>query len=184
MMMRLAAGAALLLGSGAALAANAPAPAPASSPTDFGVRLTAGAKMVMPIVHEGGSSASWAPSSKKANMSAAAKIGSAWGRVTSTYRTPAHNRAVGGVPNSFHLSGRAIDIARRAGVRHSDIAAAFRSAGYHLIESLDEGDHSHFAFGSGSGSAAPYRAPIQINAPTDDNQRTAWRFVYAPGGGR
>ena len=27
-------------------------------------------------------------------------------------------------------------------------AAAYRNAGYYLIESLDEGDHSHFAFGS------------------------------------
>jgi hypothetical protein len=26
------------------------------------------------------------------------------------------------------------------------IAAAFRNAGYRLVESLDEGDHSHFAF--------------------------------------
>ena len=183
MILRLIAGVALLAGNGAAFAATVETVS-ANKPTDFGVRLTSGARMVMPIVHEGGSTGSWAPSSKRANMSAAAKIGSAWGRVTSTYRTAARNRAVGGVANSFHLSGRAIDIARRPGVRHSDIAAAYRNAGYHLIESLDEGDHSHFAFGSGSGSGAPYRAPVQIQAPTDDNQRTAWRFVYAPGGGR
>jgi uncharacterized protein YcbK (DUF882 family) len=30
-------------------------------------------------------------------------------RVTSTYRSAAHNRAVGGVSNSYHLSGRARD---------------------------------------------------------------------------
>jgi hypothetical protein len=61
-------------------------------------------------------------------------------------RSPAHNRAVGGAPNSFHLSGRAIDIARRPGVRHAQVDAAFRKAGFVLLESLDEGDHSHLAF--------------------------------------
>ena len=71
--------------------------------------------------------------------------------MTSTIRSVAHNRAVGGVRNSWHLSGRAIDIARRPGVTHAQIAAAFRNAGYYLIESLDEGDHSHFAFGGSGG---------------------------------
>jgi hypothetical protein len=52
------------------------------------------------------------------------------------------------MPNSYHLQGRAIDIARRPGVSHAQIAAVLRAAGYNLIESLDEGDHSHFAFGS------------------------------------
>lgn len=30
-------------------------------------------------------------------------------RVSSTYRTPAHNRRVGGAPRSFHLRRRAVD---------------------------------------------------------------------------
>lgn len=87
-------------------------------------------------------------------LNAAAIIGSRWGSVTSTTRTRQHNHLVGGVPNSFHLTGRAIDIARRPGVRHADIAASYRSAGYVLIESLDEGDHSHFAFGATRAEAA------------------------------
>ena len=91
--------------------------------------------------------ASWTPLVRgSGSLNLAAGIGSNWGRVTSTYRSPAHNRAVGGVRNSYHLRGRAIDIARRPGVTHSMIAAAFRNAGYRLVESLDEGDHSHFAF--------------------------------------
>ncbi len=81
-------------------------------------------------------------------LNAAATIGSRWGSVTSTSRTPQRNRLVGGVPNSFHLTGRAIDIARRPGVRHADIEASYRNAGFVLTESLDEGDHSHFAFGA------------------------------------
>ena len=77
------------------------------------------------------------------------------GVVTSTYRSVAHNRAVGGVANSFHLSGRAIDIARRPGVTHAQIAAALKQAGYAMIESLDEGDHSHFAFATTPAAAQP-----------------------------
>ncbi len=81
------------------------------------------------------------------SMGSAVGMGAKWGIVTSVHRSPERNRAVGGAPNSYHLRGRAIDIARRPGVRHSEIDAAFRRAGYVLLESLDEGDHSHFAFG-------------------------------------
>ena len=86
---------------------------------------------------------------KSASILSAAELGSRWGAVTRIRRSPEHNRAVGGVPNSFHLSGRAVDIARRPGVRHADIEAAYRKAGFVLLESLDEGDHSHFAFAIG-----------------------------------
>src|SRR4051794_20649343 len=77
----------------------------------------------------------------------AAKVAAVFGTITSTFRSVAHNRAVGGVPNSYHLLGRAIDVVRRRGITHHQIEAALRGAGYSLIESLDEGDHSHFAFG-------------------------------------
>jgi len=70
----------------------------------------------------------------------------AYGVVTSTFRTVAHNKAVGGVPNSYHLLDQAIDLVRRPGVSHRQIDAALKKAGYSLIESLDELDHSHFAF--------------------------------------
>ena len=76
----------------------------------------------------------------------AARVAAAYGVVTSIYRSAAHNRAVGGVANSYHLSGQAIDVARRPGVSHFQVAAVLRKAGYDLIESIDEGDHSHFAF--------------------------------------
>jgi len=81
-----------------------------------------------------------------AEVSAASRLLSAYGIVTSTFRSVAHNKAVGGVPNSYHLLDRAIDVARRPGVTHRQLDAVLRKAGYQLIESLDELDHSHFAF--------------------------------------
>ena len=110
------------------------------------------------------------------NLRAVASLGSQWGRVTSTIRSFAHNRAVGGVRNSWHLSGRAVDIARRPGVTHAQIAAAFRNAGYHLIESLDEGDHSHFAFG---GSAMRYASQAAPSRTTSAVAATQWKIVTA-----
>ena len=141
--------------------------------TDFGVRVVGIPSASAARATE---SAVKAVMSGKTSLSAAASLGSHWGRVTSTYRSPAHNRAVGGVANSYHLSGRAIDIARKAGVSHGAIAAAYRNAGYQLVESLDEGDHSHFAFGFGG--AAP-----RVSSLTPNVQRTSetqWKIVYAP----
>jgi len=91
----------------------------------------------------------------------------AYGAITSAYRTPAHNRFVGGVPNSHHLYGRALDVARRPGVTHRMIDEALRRAGFRLIESLDEGDHSHFAFADAVAPLLPVmaaKAPV-VTAP-------------------
>jgi hypothetical protein len=111
------------------------------------------------------------------NLRAVANLGAQWGRVTSTIRSVAHNRAVGGVRNSWHLSGRAIDIARRPGVTHAQIAAAFRNAGYRLMESLDEGDHSHFAFGGSGGHFVP-QAPT-VRSASAAATGTQWKIVTA-----
>lgn len=92
------------------------------------------------------------------DAASAARLAAVFGTVTSIHRTVERNRLVGGVPNSYHLSGRAIDVARKPGVTHAQIAATLRSAGYNLVESLDEGDHSHFAFASAT--ASPSAAPI------------------------
>ena len=96
-------------------------------------------------------------------ISSAARLIRGYGVVTSTFRTVAHNRAVGGVPNSYHLLDRAIDIMRNPGVTHRQIEAVLKQAGYNLIESLDERDHSHFAFAA---LPLPVSTKLTQEAPT------------------
>ena len=134
----------------------------AARSTDFGIRLV-GATLGKPAVIN---NATAAP-----DVSSAARIAAAYGKITSTFRTAAHNRDVGGVRNSYHLRGQAIDVARRAGVSHARLATVLREAGYHLIESLDEGDHSHFALG-----AAQLASPLLIKA----RESTRWTIIRPP----
>ncbi len=113
--------------------------------------------------------------SARIDLSSIARIGGQWGRVTSLRRSPEHNRRVGGVRNSYHLSGQAVDIARRPGVSHAQIVAAYRNAGYSLVEALDEGDHTHLAFGT------PRRSgPRPQMVTTQEGGQTQWRIIYAP----
>ena len=61
------------------------------------------------------------------------RISTAFGVITSAFRSPAHNKAVGGVPNSYHLQGRAIDIVPSRCYPPPDRRSA-RTAGYNPIE--------------------------------------------------
>ncbi len=95
-------------------------------------------------------------------MSEAAALAKQFGRVTSIKRSPAKNKAVGGVKNSYHLTGRAIDIARGKGVSHQDIVAEYKRRGYKIVEALDEGDHTHIAFDFKGGRKAPVQGPDKL----------------------
>ena len=158
----------------------------AAAETDFGIREVGKAPGASSASSEPLPAGTWAMTSTSSgnpvDMGSVKQIGAQWGQVTSTYRSPAHNRRVGGVANSYHLSNRAIDIARRPGVSHGQIAAAYRSAGYSLAESLDEGDHSHFAFGAPKQRVRTQARMVAVQS----GEKTEWRIVYAPpisGGG-
>ena len=146
-----------------------------AGPTNFGVRefgkawdSPATPEPTPAVIRYGGDSS-------RVDLAAIARIGGQWGRVTSTRRSVAHNRYVGGVHNSYHLSGQAIDIARRLGVSHGQIVAAYRNAGYAMIEALDEGDHTHLAFGT------PHaRGPRPQMILREEGGQTQWRIIYAP----
>jgi len=62
---------------------------------------------------------------------------------TSGVRTAEHNRAVGGVPTSNHVRGRAWDLTPPSGMSMSQLAQKMRSEGFRV---LDEGDHVHVSW--------------------------------------
>jgi uncharacterized protein YcbK (DUF882 family) len=56
-------------------------------------------------------------------------IRSMWGKpilIHSAYRTPTHNKRVGGAPNSQHVQGRALDLAPPKGVKIDDFYYAIK----------------------------------------------------------
>src|SRR5687767_15752437 len=70
--------------------------------------------------------------------------------LTSGRRTPVRNREVGGVPGSYHLRGRAVDLAgTRTDIRRGATAARRLRLGPSCTgpeEVVDEGDHLHVAW--------------------------------------
>lgn len=64
--------------------------------------------------------------------------------VTSGYRSHTHNKRVGGVPNSYHTKGRAIDFVLPKG-KNKEAIAIIKSLNIPTIELIDEGNHIHIA---------------------------------------
>ena len=63
-------------------------------------------------------------------------------RVTSTLRSPARNKEVGGVANSFHLSGMARDSVPPPGMSMTQYHAQLKRLNP-LLDVINEGDHIH-----------------------------------------
>lgn len=151
-----------------------------SAATDFGIRAVGGAPVrassALPATPGG---AATTGAHRFFSLASVTRTASRFGRITSTVRSREHNRRVGGAANSWHLHGRAIDIVRRPGVGHAQLAAELRRQGYTLIESLDEGDHSHFAFSNGLTSRGHSRAPSEQLAEIRQ-EASYFRFVSAP----
>lgn len=62
--------------------------------------------------------------------------------MTSTRRSAAHNRSVGGVANSYHLTGQARDSIPPPGMSMAEYYRRLKAANPHL-DVINEGDHVH-----------------------------------------
>lgn len=81
-------------------------------------------------------------------------------QITSGVRTAVHNAAVGGVPNSQHVRGTAID-GIFPGMNAGQVRSGFNKAGAQ-VDVIDEGDHFHIQGARHPTMGAP--APVQRNA--------------------
>lgn len=74
-------------------------------------------------------------------------------RITGGARTPERNAAVGGVANSMHLSGQAVDFVLPNGTSFAQFKAMLDASGFHYSELLNEGQiggqgaHVHLGWG-------------------------------------
>lgn len=64
-------------------------------------------------------------------------------------RTPEQNRSARGSPNSYHLSGNAVDIPPQSGLTTGQLRQQLEAQGVNVRELIDEGDHWHIAWSGG-----------------------------------
>lgn len=93
---------------------------------------------------------------------------------TSVLRSPERNAAVGGKPNSYHLSGRAADFV----VPQAQKAQFMQDARANGFEAIDEGDHIHIEPAWRGGAAVgkpniaqPYEKPKDPQKPSSLEER-------------
>lgn len=113
--------------------------------------------------------------------------------ITSGKRTPERNAAVGGSPNSYHLSGQALDIVPPQGMTMAQLEQRLRSSGMDFKELINEGDHVHIAWAGegapqigGGGARVVAQGPPKSVADRDPPAGYRWtadgELTHIPGG--
>ena len=105
-----------------------------------------------------------APQPQPANWLAGVSQAAPDAAVTSGFRTPQDNARVGGVPNSRHMSGQAVDLVPRPGETVAQLYT--RVAQVPDVRAINEGDHVHVQQGGGAPRVVPGSAP-KPKAPRD-----------------
>jgi hypothetical protein len=107
-------------------------------------------------------------------------------QITSGLRTAAHNAAVGGVPNSAHLTGNAVDFVPQ-GMSSTDAVTRLAQAGIPFDQLIDEGSNVHIAWGGQQRGQVLRRTPsggyVNVSAPTPATRPTQTPASMSPGPG-
>jgi len=100
-------------------------------------------------------------------------------RVTSQHRTPERNAEVGGVPNSYHLTGEAIDIGRPSPEQQQGIRQWAQANGYRIKNDYADG-HWHLEPARGAQpSPQPQVSLWTSRRPEDDAAETERARIMA-----
>lgn len=98
--------------------------------------------------------------------------------ITGMGRTPARNAAVGGVPNSMHLSDQAIDFVAPPGSKLDNVVAKLRAQGVPVTEAInegqkgDQGPHFHIGWAPKPGKGGGSAADLDPNASASDQAKS------------
>ncbi len=93
--------------------------------------------------------------------------------ITSGARTPQHNAEVGGVPDSQHLSGNAVDFVLPKGTTFQQVKDTIAAHGLPASELIDEGTHIHWAWGAkGQQAGQTYPSTVDALRATEDQTLT------------
>ncbi len=93
--------------------------------------------------------------------------------ITSGTRTPEENAQVGGVENSNHLTGNAMDFVLPEGMTFKDVEARLKEGRFNVKELIDEGDHVHVAWETRSGT------PVSKSAEGYTSKANYYRSNYS-----
>lgn len=76
-------------------------------------------------------------------------------KITSEQRSPEHNAEVGGVPNSMHIPGQAVDFVPPPGTSLAQVRSALQAKGLPISELIDEKTHIHWGWGTKGAESQP-----------------------------
>ena len=124
----------------------------------------------------------WSPSEDEAAEALRGIVPNA--TITSQQRSPLHNQEVGGVPDSMHTTGQAMDFTLPKGITSDQVRQQLESQGYPVTEYLNEGNHVHWGWRPkgndpwatpaqdpwGTPTGAP-QAPVNNQAPPGGSQK-------------
>lgn len=88
-------------------------------------------------------------------------------RMTSGGRSPQHNAAVGGVPDSMHTTNQALDF-QVPGVPGNQVLNSLRTHGLPETEALNEGNHLHVGWRPRGGNPTPQGFDPSSATPVND----------------